>query len=94
MSHLEPLHIKASLNNHIVNRILVDGRADISLPAKRMLARVGKNEHDIIRTNTAMNDYSGSSTPEKGLVSLIVKMHVDFKVYNDNIKPIEVDREF
>ncbi|RYR07456.1 hypothetical protein Ahy_B05g074811 [Arachis hypogaea] len=74
MSHLRPLHITTSLSGIKVNKVLIDGRAAISLLPERMLIKVGKHPDDLVPTNIAVTDFSGASTPAKGLVTLTVKV--------------------
>ncbi|RYR62860.1 hypothetical protein Ahy_A04g020616 [Arachis hypogaea] len=53
-----------------VNKVLIDGGAAISLLLERMLMKVGKHLDDLIPTNIFVTDYSGVSTPAKGLMTL------------------------
>ncbi|RYR65488.1 hypothetical protein Ahy_A03g011418 [Arachis hypogaea] len=116
MSHLRPLHITTTLIRIEVNKVLIDGRAAISLLPERMLMKVGKHPDDLVPTNIAVTNFSGTSTPTKGLVTLTVKsvllwtedgkpeivkadsnlyveqLHVDFRMYNPKLKPMNVDR--
>ncbi|RYR58608.1 hypothetical protein Ahy_A05g024468 [Arachis hypogaea] len=39
-----------------------------------MLMKVGKHPDDLVPTNIAITDFSGASTPAKGLVTLEVKV--------------------
>ncbi|XP_072071639.1 uncharacterized protein [Arachis hypogaea] len=73
-SHLRPLHITTTLSGIRVNKVLIDGGAAISLLPERMLMKVGKHLDDLVPTNIAVTDFSGSSTPAKGLVTLDVKV--------------------
>ncbi|KAL1341744.1 hypothetical protein AAHE18_09G108100 [Arachis hypogaea] len=74
MSHLRPLHIIAILNGFKINKVLIDGGAAISLLPERMLGKVGKHPDDLVPTNIATTDFSGTSTPAKGLVTLTIKV--------------------
>ncbi|RYQ89685.1 hypothetical protein Ahy_B09g096203 isoform B [Arachis hypogaea] len=74
MSHLRPLHIIAILNGFKINKVLIDGGAAISLLLERMLVKVGKHPDDLVPTNITVTDFSGTSTPGKGLVTLTVKV--------------------
>ncbi|RYR66159.1 hypothetical protein Ahy_A03g012109 [Arachis hypogaea] len=73
-SHLRPLHITTTLSGIKVNKVLIDGGTAISLLPERMLMKVGKHPDDLVPTNIAVTDFSGSSTPAKGLVTLRVKV--------------------
>ncbi|RYR75606.1 hypothetical protein Ahy_A01g000165 [Arachis hypogaea] len=57
-----------------VNKVLIDGGAAISLLPERMLMKVGKHPDDLVPTNIAVTDFSGTSTPAKGLVTLGVRV--------------------
>ncbi|RYR16031.1 hypothetical protein Ahy_B04g073021 [Arachis hypogaea] len=57
-----------------VNKVLINGGAAISLLPERMLMKVGKHPDDLVPTNTAVTDFSGPSTPAKGLVTLGVQV--------------------
>ncbi|RYQ89871.1 hypothetical protein Ahy_B09g096281 isoform B [Arachis hypogaea] len=73
-SHLRPLHITTTLSEIKVNKVLIDGGAVISLLPERMLMKVGKHPDDLVPTNIAVTDFSGSFIPAKGLVTLGVKV--------------------
>ncbi|RYR34196.1 hypothetical protein Ahy_A10g048932 [Arachis hypogaea] len=79
MSHLHPLHKTTTLSGIKVNKVLIDGGATISLLPERMLMKVGKHPDDLVLTNIAVTDFSGTSTPAKGM-------------YNPKLKPLNVDR--
>ncbi|KAL1330612.1 hypothetical protein AAHE18_12G121800 [Arachis hypogaea] len=74
MSHLCPLHITTTLTGIKVNKVLIDGGVAISLLPERMLMKVGKHPDDLVPTNIVVTDFSGTSTPAKGLVTLSVKV--------------------
>ncbi|RYR10099.1 hypothetical protein Ahy_B05g078569 [Arachis hypogaea] len=74
MSHLRPLHITTTLSGIKVNKVLTDGGAAISLLPERMLIKVGKHPDDLVPTNIVVIDFSGTSTPARGLVTLSVKV--------------------
>ncbi|RYR68087.1 hypothetical protein Ahy_A03g014553 [Arachis hypogaea] len=74
MSHLRPLHITTTLSGIKVNKVLIDGGATIILLPERMLMKVGKHLDDLVPTNITLMDFSGTSTPAKGLVTLTVKV--------------------
>ncbi|KAL1349716.1 hypothetical protein AAHE18_07G177200 [Arachis hypogaea] len=73
-SHLCSLHTTTTLNGIKVNKVLIDGGAAISLLPERMLIKVGKHPDDLVPTNITVTDFSGSSTPAKGLVTMGVKV--------------------
>ncbi|KAL1339335.1 hypothetical protein AAHE18_U028600 [Arachis hypogaea] len=75
MSHLYPLHIIiAILNEFKINKVLIDGGAAISLLPERMLKKVVKHPDELVRMNIDVTNFSGTSTPAKGLVTLTVKV--------------------
>ncbi|KAL1321521.1 hypothetical protein AAHE18_14G133100 [Arachis hypogaea] len=74
MSHLLPLHISTTLSGIKVNKVLIDGGVAISLLPERMLMKVRKHPDDLVPTNIAVTDFSGTSTPTKGLVTLSVRV--------------------
>ncbi|RYQ94320.1 hypothetical protein Ahy_B08g089203 [Arachis hypogaea] len=65
MSHLRPLHVIAILNGFKINNVLIDGGAIISLLPERILEKVGKHLDDLVPTNIAVTDFSGTSTPAR-----------------------------
>ncbi|RYR41732.1 hypothetical protein Ahy_A08g038146 [Arachis hypogaea] len=73
-SHLRPLHAIAVMSGIKVNKVLVDGGMAISLLLERMLMKVGKHHDDLTLTNISITDYSGVSTPSRGLVTIGVKV--------------------
>ncbi|RYR13656.1 hypothetical protein Ahy_B04g070535 [Arachis hypogaea] len=74
MPHLRSLHIIAILSGFKINKVLIDGGAAINLLVERMLKKVGKHPDDLVPTNIDVTDFSGTSTPAKGLVTLTVKV--------------------
>ncbi|RYR36796.1 hypothetical protein Ahy_A09g041752 [Arachis hypogaea] len=66
-SHLRPLHITAIMSGIKVNKVLIDGRAAISLLPERMLMKVDKHPDDLIPTNISMTDFSGCYLTSKCL---------------------------
>ncbi|RYR20700.1 hypothetical protein Ahy_B03g065921 [Arachis hypogaea] len=56
MSHLRPLHITTTLSGIKINKVLIDGRAAISLLPERMLMKVEKHLNDLVPTNIASLD--------------------------------------
>ncbi|XP_016192318.1 uncharacterized protein LOC107633193 [Arachis ipaensis] len=74
MSHLRPLHIVAVVNGFKINKVLIDGGVAISLLPKRMLGKVRKHVNELVPTNIAVTDFSGNSTPARGLVTLTIKV--------------------
>ncbi|RYR77859.1 hypothetical protein Ahy_A01g002521 [Arachis hypogaea] len=69
MSHLRPLCIIAILNGFKINKVLIDGGTAISLLPERMFGKVGKHPDDFVPTNIAVADFSGTSTPARGVLS-------------------------
>ncbi|XP_025632955.1 uncharacterized protein [Arachis hypogaea] len=74
ISHLRPFHIVAVVNGFKINKVLIDGGSVISLLPERMLGKLGKHFGELVPTNIAVTDFSGNSTPAKGLVTLTVKV--------------------
>ncbi|RYR39064.1 hypothetical protein Ahy_A09g044481 [Arachis hypogaea] len=68
MSHLRPLHIVAVVNGFKINKVLIDGGIAISLLPERMLGKVGKHFEELVLTNIVVTDFSGNSTPAKGVL--------------------------
>ncbi|RYR15839.1 hypothetical protein Ahy_B04g072778 [Arachis hypogaea] len=68
MSHLHPLHVIVILNGFKINKVLIDGGATISLFPERMLGKVGKHIDDLVPTNIVVTDFSGTSTPVRGVL--------------------------
>ncbi|RYQ84917.1 hypothetical protein Ahy_B10g104420 [Arachis hypogaea] len=79
-SHLRSLHIITSMSGIKVNKILIDEGATINLLPERMLMKVGKHPDDLIPTNIYVTDYSGVSTPAKGLVTLVCKLDLTIEI--------------
>ncbi|RYR18775.1 hypothetical protein Ahy_B03g063389 [Arachis hypogaea] len=68
-SHLRSLHVMAEMSGIIVNKVLVDGGAAISLLLERMLMKVGKHPDDLIPTNISVTDYSRPLNVDRVLTS-------------------------
>ncbi|RYR35236.1 hypothetical protein Ahy_A10g050382 [Arachis hypogaea] len=87
MSHLRSLHIIVILNGFKINKVLIDGGVAISLLPEKMLGKVGKHHDDLVPTNIVVTDFSGTSTPARGLVTLTFLKNKD-----DSSDKVESDR--
>ena len=75
-AYLYPLHIKALIEGKMINGVLIDKGAMISLLPESMLQRFGKGNKDLVRTNVAVIYYNGKSIAVKGVVKLNVRVGI------------------
>src|ERR1043165_9961612 len=58
-NHLKPLFIKAKMEQHGVNKVLVDGGAAVNLMPSFMLKKIGMFDSDIRPYNMVLLNYKG-----------------------------------
>ena len=73
-SHMRTFHIKVMVEGRLVNRVLIDGGAAISLLLETMMLKLGKRERDLGKTIVVVTDFSGRTSTAKGTLMLSVKV--------------------
>ena len=69
-SHLKPLSIRAKFENHIVNKILIDGGAAVNLMPHFLLRKIGKYDTDLRRHNMVLSNYEGKAEHTMGVIQV------------------------
>lgn len=69
-SHLKPLFIRGKVENFGVNKILVDGGADVNLMLHYMLKRIGKDNTDTKPHNMVLSNYEGKLGTTMGVIQV------------------------
>ena len=73
-NHLEPLFIRAKLEETTVNKILVDCGATINIIPHFMLRKIGKSDENIKPHNMVLSNYEGGIGTTMGVIQLDIKV--------------------
>jgi hypothetical protein len=68
--HLKALYLKGYINGHLVNKILVDTSAAVSIMPYSMLCRLGRSIEDLIKTNIALSDFNSQASEAQGVLNV------------------------
>jgi predicted aspartyl protease len=63
---LKALYLKGYINNHLVNKMLVDTSATVNIVPYSVLRRLGHSAEDLIKTNVTLSDFNGQASEAQG----------------------------
>ena len=69
-NHLKPLFIRAKVEQHGVNKVLVDGGAAVNLMPRFMLKRIGMQDSDVRPHNMVLSNYEGKVGKTLGVIQV------------------------
>lgn len=69
IKHLKPLYVKAHLNEHPIEKVLIDNRAIVNILPSKELKTLGKRE-DLIPTDIIVGNFTVGSSPTKKMISI------------------------
>jgi hypothetical protein len=69
-NHLKPLFIRAKVEKHGVNKVLVDGGAAVNLMPRFMLKRIGMQDSDVRPHNMVLSNYEGKVGKTLGVIQV------------------------
>ena len=72
--HLKPLYIKAHMDGRLVNKVLVDNGAAVSILPISMLRKLLKTKNDLIATDVSVNGFVGGAIKMKRIIPIEVKV--------------------
>jgi hypothetical protein len=68
--HLKALYLKAYINGHLVNKMLVDTGAVVNIMPYSVLHRLGHSVEDLIKTNVTLSDFIGQASEAQGVFNV------------------------
>jgi hypothetical protein len=74
--HLKALYLKGYINDHPVNKMLVDTGAAINIMPYSVLRRLGRSTEDLIKTNVTLSDFNGQASEAQGVLNVDCNTHV------------------
>jgi hypothetical protein len=67
---LKALYLKDYINDHPVNKMLVDTGAAINIMSYSVLRRLGRSAEDLIKTNITLSDFNGQASEAQGILNV------------------------
>jgi hypothetical protein len=68
--HLKALYLKGYINDHPVNKMLVDTGATINIMPYLVLRRLGRSAEDLIKTNVTLSDFNGQTSEAQDVLNV------------------------
>jgi hypothetical protein len=68
--HLKALYLKGYINDHLVNKMLVDTGAAVNIMSYSVLRRLGRSAEDLIKTNITLSDFNGQASEAQGVLNV------------------------
>jgi hypothetical protein len=68
--HLKALYLKAYINGHPVNKMLVDTGAAVNIMPYSVLRQLGRSTEDLIKTNVTLSDFNGQASEAQGILNM------------------------
>src|ERR1044072_2736704 len=72
--NFKPLYIWAKVEDVGINKVLIDGGADINLMPSALLKKIGKSISDLRPHNMVLSDFEGKTTKSLGVILLSVRV--------------------
>jgi hypothetical protein len=68
--HLKALYLKGYINDHPVNKMLVDTGVVVNIMPYSILRRLGRSAEDLIKTNVTLSDFNGQASEAQGVLNV------------------------
>jgi hypothetical protein len=68
--HLKALYLKGYINDHPVNKMLVDTGVAVNIMPYSVLHRLGRSVEDLIKTNVTLSDFNGQASEAQGVLNV------------------------
>jgi hypothetical protein len=68
--HLKALYLKGYINDHPVNKILVDIGVAVNIMPYSVLCRLGHSTKDLINTNITLSNFNGQASEAQGILNV------------------------
>jgi hypothetical protein len=67
---VKALFLKGYINDHPVNKMLVDTGAAINIMSYSVLRWLGRSTEDLIKTNVTLSDFNGQASEAQGVLNM------------------------
>jgi hypothetical protein len=67
---LKALYLKGYINDHLVNKMLVNTGATVNIMPYSVLRRLGHSAEDLIKTNVMLKDFKGQASEAQGVLNV------------------------
>jgi hypothetical protein len=68
--HLKALYLKGYINDHPVNKMVVDTGAAVNIMPYSVLHQLGCSNEDLIKTNVTLSDFNGQASEAQGILNM------------------------
>jgi hypothetical protein len=68
--HLKALYLKDYINDHPVNKMLVDTDAAVNIMPYSVLCQLGHSTKDLSKTNITLSDFNSQASEEQGVLNM------------------------
>jgi hypothetical protein len=68
--HLKALYLKSYINDHPVNKMLVDTGTVVNIISYSVLRRLGRSVEDLIKTNVTLSNFNGQASEAQGVLNV------------------------
>jgi hypothetical protein len=68
--HLKALYLKGYMNDHPINKMLVDTGAVVNIMPYLVLRWLGRSAEDLIKTNITLSDFNGQASEAQGILNV------------------------
>jgi hypothetical protein len=68
--HLKAMYLKGYINDHPVNKMLVDTGATVNIMPYSVLRLLGCSVEDLIKNNVALSDFNGQASEAQGILNV------------------------
>jgi hypothetical protein len=68
--HLKALYLKGYINDHPVNKILVNTGAVVNIMPYSVLRQLGRSAEDLIKINVMLSDFNGQALEAQGILNV------------------------
>jgi hypothetical protein len=72
--HLNVMYLKGYINNHPINKMLVDTGAAVNIMPYLVQRRLGCSVEDLIKTNITLSDFNGQASEAQGVLNVDLTM--------------------
>jgi hypothetical protein len=64
------MYLKGYINDHLVNKMLVNTGATVNIMPYSVLRRLGHSAEDLIKTNVMLSDFKGQASEAQGVLNV------------------------
>lgn len=84
--------MKAHLNGYPIEKVFIDNEAIVNILPSKVLKTLGKKEEDLISTNITVGNFTGGSSPTKGVIS--IQLQIGTRVTNTTFLVVDTHSSY